>query len=207
MKVLLMYHPSPDHAAALRRAAPAGTAFRVADSEADAADAIVDADAVLGNRWLVQSLPSARRLRWVQSNSVGVDRILDARRHLDGATLTCARGVYDDPMAEHAIALLLALIRGIPEARDAQRAERWERRSLATVTGMRVLVLGWAGVGRGIARRARALGAHVSGARRRHHGGPEADADGFVVHGPATAPQPAFDVRVDDGKILVRARS
>ena len=32
-------------------------------------------------------------------------------------------------------------------------------------------------------------------------------ADGSVVHGPATAPQPALDVRVDDGKILVRARS
>lgn len=31
--------------------------------------------------------------------------------------------------------------------------------------------------------------------------------DGWVVHGPATGPQPAFDVRVDDGKVMVRARS
>jgi nitrite reductase/ring-hydroxylating ferredoxin subunit/uncharacterized membrane protein len=30
--------------------------------------------------------------------------------------------------------------------------------------------------------------------------------DGKVVHGPATIPQPAFDVRVDGGKILVRSR-
>ncbi len=39
------------------------------------------------------------------------------------------------------------------------------------------------------------------------HGSTFRLADGSVVHGPATAPQPAFDVRVDDGKILVRARS
>lgn len=32
-------------------------------------------------------------------------------------------------------------------------------------------------------------------------------ADGSVVHGPATVPQPAFDVRVESGKIEVRARS
>lgn len=30
--------------------------------------------------------------------------------------------------------------------------------------------------------------------------------DGKVVHGPATSPQPAFDVRVEGGKILVRSR-
>jgi nitrite reductase/ring-hydroxylating ferredoxin subunit/uncharacterized membrane protein len=39
------------------------------------------------------------------------------------------------------------------------------------------------------------------------HGSTFRLADGAVVHGPATGPQPAFDVRVDDGKILVRARS
>ncbi|HEX2272816.1 MAG TPA: Rieske 2Fe-2S domain-containing protein [Acidimicrobiales bacterium] len=39
------------------------------------------------------------------------------------------------------------------------------------------------------------------------HGSTFRLADGSVVHGPATGPQPAFDVRVDNGKVLVRARS
>ncbi len=39
------------------------------------------------------------------------------------------------------------------------------------------------------------------------HGSTFRLADGWVVHGPATGPQPAFDVRVDGGKVLVRARS
>ena len=182
-----MYEPSADHAAALRRAAPGETTFHVAAGRADALARMAEADAVLGNRWLVQSLPAARpRLRWVQSNSVGVDRILQAREHLGNAVLTCARGVYDDETAEHAVALLLALVRGIPGARDAQRSKRWERAALASVKGMRVLVLGWAGVGRGIGQRARALGALVAGVRRRHHGAPTLDADGFLVWGPAT---------------------
>lgn len=30
--------------------------------------------------------------------------------------------------------------------------------------------------------------------------------DGAVLHGPATTPQPAFDVRVDEGRIMVKAR-
>ncbi len=39
------------------------------------------------------------------------------------------------------------------------------------------------------------------------HGSTFRLADGWVVHGPATGPQPAFDVRVVDGKISVRHRS
>jgi nitrite reductase/ring-hydroxylating ferredoxin subunit/uncharacterized membrane protein len=31
--------------------------------------------------------------------------------------------------------------------------------------------------------------------------------DGEVVHGPATGPQPVYDVRVEDGKVLVRRRA
>jgi nitrite reductase/ring-hydroxylating ferredoxin subunit/uncharacterized membrane protein len=39
------------------------------------------------------------------------------------------------------------------------------------------------------------------------HGSTFRLADGWVVHGPATGPQPAFDVRVSDGEISVRHRS
>ena len=31
--------------------------------------------------------------------------------------------------------------------------------------------------------------------------------DGGVVHGPAASPQPAFDTRVQDGKVQVKART
>ena len=81
---------------------------------------IAQADAVLGNRYFLQSLPRAERLRWMQSNSMGVDLLVDsaAQRRF---VLTNARGVYDDEVADHALALVLALVRGIPLACDAVR--------------------------------------------------------------------------------------
>jgi phosphoglycerate dehydrogenase-like enzyme len=108
----------------------------------------------------------------MQSNSMGVDRILSAGRVLDDVVITNARGVYDDELAEHALSLVLALVRELHHIRDDQHKQRWARRSLRTVNGMNVLVLGWGGIGQGIARRLNALGAQVHGVRRSHSGAP-----------------------------------
>ncbi len=186
MNVLLMYPPSASHQAALLAAAP-GAALVIAASETDAARLIRDADVVMGNRYFLQSFPHARRLRWMQSNSMGVDHILaGAGPSLRRIVLTCARGVYDDDVADHAVALVLALVRGIPEARDGQREQRWSRRPLRRLAGLRALVLGWGGVGRGIARRLAALGFQVEGVRRRTAAAPAPDETSFVIHGPET---------------------
>ena len=182
MRAVLLYEPSPLHRAALAEAAPAAELVVAADAD-HARRQIADADAVLGNRHLVESLPAARRLRWVQTGSAGVDVILAARPALGNAVLTCARGVYDDEVADHAVALVLGLARGLHRARDDQRAERWPRYSLATLAGRHALVLGWGGVGRGVARRLAAFGMRLEAVRRRHTGAPVTDPDGVVVHG------------------------
>lgn len=166
MKLVLMYEPSAAHLAALEHAAP-GAGLLVAHDGPSAARLIRDADAVLGNRYFLQSLPHAQRLRWMQSNSAGVDRILAAADQLDTVTITCARGVYDDEMAEHTLALALGLTRGLHHARANQLAQRWERTRLRTIAGLRCLILGWGGVGQATARRLRMLGAQVAGVRRR----------------------------------------
>jgi phosphoglycerate dehydrogenase-like enzyme len=84
------------------------------------------------------------------------------------------------------LALVLALARGVHYARDEQREHRWVRRPLTTLVGTRALVVGWGGVGRGIARRLAALGVRVEGMRRRSHGNSLDDESGFVVWGPTT---------------------
>lgn len=185
MKVLLLYAPSPEHLTALQRAAPSAT-FVVAESEPAAAEGIADADAVLGNRWFLQSLPRARKLRWMQSPSMGVDWVLEGGEALRDVVVTCARGVYDEEVSEHATALLLALVRGLHRSRDDQRRGVWSRAPLGTVVGMTALVLGQGGVGRGVARRLAALGARPEGVRRLQEGPARIGADGFPVHGPAT---------------------
>jgi phosphoglycerate dehydrogenase-like enzyme len=184
MKVLLVYRASETHWDNLRRAAP-GAELLVASSESEAARLIADADAVLGNRWFLQSLPYAKRLRWMQSNSMGVDLILRSGADLSRIVLTRVRGVYDDEVAEHAVALALALVRGVHKARDAQRERAWRREALGTLFGKRALILGWGGVGQGIARRLSALGCAVSAARRTHAGPPVTGCGGFTIWGPS----------------------
>jgi phosphoglycerate dehydrogenase-like enzyme len=198
MNVLLMYRPHSAHEEALRRAAPAAR-FETAQDEGSAAELIRDADVVLGNRYFLQSLPHARQLRWMQSNSAGVDLILTAGAALDGLVVTCARGVYDNEVADHAVALVLGLARGLHHARDAQLMRRWKRSPLTTLRGRRALVLGWGGIGRGIARRLEGFGVEVTGVRRRISQ-PKVEPEGLVV-----LPPDAWRARLPETEILVLA--
>ena len=165
MKILLNYAPGKDHLQALHAAAPDAT-FSVATDEASARRLIRDADALLGNRYFLQSIGEAACLRWFQSNSVGMDLVLQARERLDEVTVTNARGVYSDEMSEHAVALVLSLFRGLHEWRDEQLRRVWAPRPLATVSGATFLILGWGSVGSAIGRRLHALGGTVYGVAR-----------------------------------------
>ncbi len=184
MNTLLMYEPTDAHFRLLREAAPTAR-FHVAADMASAIKYIEDAQVVMGNRFFLQSLPRARKLAWMQSNSTGVDLILEgAGNLLDNVTLTCARGVYDDEVSDHALAMILGLVRGIHWARDYQKEARWDRRPLQCLAGQQALVLGWGGIGKGIARRLSAFGVKVEGVRRTHTGESVQDVAGFPVWGP-----------------------
>jgi phosphoglycerate dehydrogenase-like enzyme len=186
VRILLNYVPGPEHRRRLEAAAPEAT-FAVATTEQEARGAIVDAEVVLGNRHFLQALPHATRLRWMQSNSMGVDLILrGAGGRLDGVTLTSARGVYADEVADHALALLLGVTRGVRDAVEAYGERRWGRWSLATLAGRRALVLGWGAIGRAIGRRLVGFGVTPVGIRRNGPPEPATDAEGFLVYGPAT---------------------
>lgn len=163
MKILLMYEPRAEHLARLHASAMDAD-FIVAHDEDEARALIADADAVLGNRWFYQSVDAATRLRWMQSNSMGVDLILDRAGHRD-FVLTCARGVYDDEIAQHAVALALALVRELHTFRDAQHRAEWKRTALRSLDGLDALVLGWGGVGRTIAELLEPFGTRVRAGR------------------------------------------
>jgi len=164
--ILLMYQPVPAHFQRLQQAAP-GHEIAIAHSIEDARRLIENAEIVLGNRYFIQSLPFAKKLRWMQSNSVGVDIILTEKQRLleKNIVLTNARGVYDAELAEHTLTLLLSLFRGIHLLRDEQAAHSWQRHRLRTLHGSRCLILGWGSLAREIARLITALGGRVSAVR------------------------------------------
>lgn len=94
---------------------------------------------------LRDTLQSAPSVRWVQLPFAGVEEFVDV---LDRSrTWTCAKGVYAEPVAEHALALTLAGLRRLPER---ARAMSWGEQGAATLYDASVVVLGAGGITRAL---------------------------------------------------------
>ncbi len=119
---------------------------------------------VCNGLFLYHSLDEFPRLRFLQLTSAGLDRVpLEALR-ARGVRVYNARGVYSAPMAEFALAGVLALCKRLRFFTDRQRERRWEkRRDLWELGGRRVTVLGCGSVGTECARRFAAFGCPVTG--------------------------------------------
>lgn len=108
----------------------------------------------------------ARRLRLLQSLGAGVDGILPAEGLPDRVQIANNRGMSAPTMAEFGLALLLALLKGLPGASAAQREHRWQRYLPHTAAGSTLGILGLGAIGEALAERAVALGMRVIGTQR-----------------------------------------
>jgi D-3-phosphoglycerate dehydrogenase / 2-oxoglutarate reductase len=123
---------------------------------------IADADALIvrsATKVTPPLLEKAARLRVVGRAGVGVDNVdVDAATRR-GVMVMNTPGGNAVSVAEHTLALLLALARSVPQANASIQAGRWEKSSLSG-TELRGKTLGLVGLGRvgtEVARRARAL--------------------------------------------------
>lgn len=110
--------------------------------------------------------PRADRLRWVHVAAAGVDRLLFPELVASDVVVTNARGVFDQPIAEYVLAMILAVAKDLPGTYARQAERRWEHRETRTVVGSTALVVGTGAIGRRIARVLRAVGMEVTGAGR-----------------------------------------
>ena len=129
-----------------------------------------EADAVYAWRaepsQLVAAWSRLERLRWIQSASAGVDRLLFPELVESDVVVTNARGVFDDAIAEWVIGMLLAFSTDTLRTLELQREVRWEHRRTRRLAGSRLVVVGPGPIGRAVARRARALGVEVGAVGR-----------------------------------------
>ena len=119
-------------------------------------------------RWLERLAAEAPRLRWLQSSSDGVDHVLVpplvAR---DDVVVTNARGIFEAPIAEWVTGAVVAITTGLHRSIVEQTAKRWTGgRHRRRVAGLRLVIVGPGPIGRETAKRARALGMHVSAVGR-----------------------------------------
>ena len=134
---------------------------------------------VISGFWRNEILARAKRLAYVQSIGAGYDQFpLDDLR-ARGIPLANASGVNRDAVAQHGMALILALARHLPQARDNQRAHVW-RGMIASLAereddlcGHTLVIVGLGAIGSQLARIAKACGMRVIGLKRdtaRHAG-------------------------------------
>lgn len=123
------------------------------------------------------------RLRWVQTLAAGPDAVLAAGFAPD-VTITSGRSLHDGPVAEHTLALLLAVVRHLDELGAAQREHRWDTQHTVaqadpatarryTLDGAHVVVWGFGSIAARLAPLLTALGARVTGvasSRGERHG-------------------------------------
>jgi phosphoglycerate dehydrogenase-like enzyme len=104
------------------------------------------------------------RLRVIQTLSAGVDWLLG--RVPEHVMVCNARGVYDAPLAEWVVGAILAMQRGLVQARDAQARSEWDAIEPPELSGRRVVILGLGSIGTAIADRLRPFGAELIGVGR-----------------------------------------
>ncbi len=132
----------------------------------EAAGILAQTEVLIGWPNLSQAaLKQAKRLRWIQTLSAGVD-------HLDPAdyahlTLTNASGVAAVAIAEYCIGMVLLFAKRLPQLMRLQQQHTWDR----TVEGVEIFgktcgIAGMGAIGGETARRAKALGMRVVATRR-----------------------------------------
>jgi phosphoglycerate dehydrogenase-like enzyme len=146
--------------------------FEVRDPEALAAR-IGEADVlVVSGLWQNALLERAGKLRYVQSIGAGTDQFPRDELAKRGIRLASARGVNYRAVSEHAMALILALARRLPEARDNQAKRHW-RGMIGDLAGREdelggktLVVVGLGQIGGRLAELAKAFDMRVIGLRR-----------------------------------------
>jgi D-2-hydroxyacid dehydrogenase (NADP+) len=125
---------------------------------------------VFKDEWLAL----APRLKWIATPAAGKD-YFDIH---PPARIKVSYGAFHGViMAETALGLMLSAARGILKARELQNKHEWPRteleKSMTTLAGSHVVILGFGSIGRHIARLAKPFGARITGVKRTPAGPPE----------------------------------
>jgi len=162
----------PQFLAALKAVAGDAEVYLVAPGDNAALER---ADVIMG-RCFPEVLAAAPNLQWLHSFGVGVERctMSDELANHQFIMTNNQRGMGPD-IAEHSIALMLALARNFDFWMREQVKGSWSRgdRQGMNVSGKTLLVLGLGGIGTEIAKRAHGLGMRVIATRNSSREGPD----------------------------------
>jgi phosphoglycerate dehydrogenase-like enzyme len=134
----------------------------------------------LGGDPLDRLVGRAHKARWIHSVSVGVEAVLTPCVRLRGLTITNGRGVFDEPIAEYVMTMILAICRRLPQLIELQRERIWQPLEAQEVAETTIGLVGLGGIGCEVAKLVRPFGPRVVAIRRRPDAAP---VDGVEVLG------------------------
>jgi len=164
LKLLVMYSNKPPSQVHVRRLMALRDDIQVvvADSEAISIRHASDTEIILGHRYLRQTLPHTRSLKWIQSTAAGVQHLLSSDLIRISPILTRCP-IFSEIVALHAFTLALATLRRIPDAVAAQLQGEWSPPFDMLPHPQTAMVCGMGYIGRSIAAILRKHGITVLG--------------------------------------------
>ncbi|HET6935710.1 MAG TPA: D-2-hydroxyacid dehydrogenase [Candidatus Angelobacter sp.] len=140
---------------------------------------ITDTDVFIGFSLRPEQVAAARKLKWIHSPAAAVHQLMFPEVVNSDIVVTNSTGVHGPVVAEHAIAVLLALAKRLPQAMHYQQRKVWaqaklweERPRPREVSGGTVVVVGMGGIGSEFAKKAKNLGMRVLAVRENTAKGP-----------------------------------
>jgi phosphoglycerate dehydrogenase-like enzyme len=109
----------------------------------------------------------SRGVGWVHSRSAGLEQVLFPELIESDVILTNGSGVFSPSLGEFALAAILYFAKDFRRMIRNQIAGVWEPFDVTMVSGQTLGIIGYGSIGSAVAARARALGMHVLGLRRR----------------------------------------
>lgn len=154
---------------------------------------IVDAEVFVGWQLRPEQFKEADKLRWIHATTAAVHQLMFPELVASDVRVTNSTEIHGPVVAEHAIALVLALAKGLPWAGKYQQHHHWGQQDLwrsfarpREIAGATLGVIGLGAIGRESVRLAKALGMRVIAVREH----PERGAEGADrVLGPAELDQ------------------
>jgi phosphoglycerate dehydrogenase-like enzyme len=133
------------------------------------------ADCDVAYTWILTAaeFAAAPKLRWLHTSAVAVETLCLPELFAKGVVISNTRGVQAVPIAEHTLAVVLALAKQLPLVLEHQRHARWAQNDFMgprlpwLLRGRTLGLIGIGTIGAEIATRARAFGMRVMAMRRR----------------------------------------
>ncbi|MFA9397609.1 MAG: D-2-hydroxyacid dehydrogenase [Clostridiaceae bacterium] len=129
---------------------------------------IEDADAIICMKLSNEALDKAKKLKWIQATTAGVDFWPIEKLNDKGIILTTARGVHKSHISEYAISMMIMSSRNIHNFILQKKSKKmmWLGKGQDEISGKKLGIIGLGSIGKELAKKADFLGMDVYGVKR-----------------------------------------